>query len=108
MTTLVAHSHDPPSPDAKVQRDAPSLEPVALILRTTTLLFATGEPRERPATGGNRIAKVWGSRATLTPGWDELIVRLEGSAGPQHDVAQVEPAGIDMNKVLATEQTVDA
>ena len=108
MTTLVAHSHDPPSPDAKVQRDAPSLEPVALILRTTTLLFANGETTERTVTGGNRIAQALGYRATLIPRWDELIVRLEGSAGPQHDVAQVEPAGIDMNKVLATEQTVDA
>src|SRR5262252_4787924 len=108
MTTLVAHSHEPPSPDAKVQRNASSPEPLALILQTTTLLFANGETTERTVTGGSRIAQVLGYRATLIPRWDELIARLETSAGSQHDVAEVAPAGIDMDKVLATERTIDA
>lgn len=108
MTTLAAPSHDPPSPDAKVQRNASSPEPLALILQTTTLLFANAETTERTVAAGNRVAEALGYRATLIPRWDELTVRLEGSASSQHDVAAVAPAGIDMNKVLATEQTIDA
>src|SRR5215813_11201670 len=108
MSTLAAQPHDPPPPEAKVQRDAPSPEPLALILQTTTLLFANGETTERTVTGGSRVAQVLGYRATLVPGWDELTVRLESSTGSQQDVAQVAPAGIDMNKVLATERTIDA
>src|SRR5215813_80942 len=108
MSTLAAQPHDPPPPEAKVQRDAPSPEPLALILQTTTLLFANGETTERTVTGGSRVAQVLGYRATLVPGWDELTVRLESSTGSQHDIAQVAPAGIDMNKVLATERTIDA
>src|SRR5215469_8068592 len=106
-TTLVAHSHDPPSPDAKVQQNASSPE-LALILQTTTLLFANGETTERTVSSGSRIARLLGYGATLIPRWDELTVRLESSAGLQHDVAEVAPAGIDMNKVLATERTIDA
>src|SRR5215471_10358548 len=108
MTTLAAHSHDPPSPDAEVERNASSQEPLALILQSTTLLFANAETTERTVTGASRIAQVLGYRATLIPRWDELTVRLERSSGSYHDVAQVAPAGIDMNKVLATERTIDA
>ena len=108
MTTLAAHSHDPPSPDAEVERNASSPEPLALILQSTTLLFANAETTERTVTGASRIAQVLGYRATLIPRWDELTVRLERGSGSYHDVAQVAPAGIDMNKVLATERTIDA
>src|SRR5215831_5402084 len=108
MSTLAAHSHDPPSPDAEVHRNASSREPLALILQSTTLLFANAETTERTVTGGSRIAQVLGYRATLIPRWDELTVRLERSSGSRRDVAQAAPAGIDMNKVLATERTIDA
>ncbi len=57
---------------------------------------------------GNRVAEALGYRATLIPQWDELTARLEGGARPQHDIAAVVPTSIDMNKVLATEQTIDA
>ena len=108
MTSLAAQPPDPPSLDAKVQQSAPDADPLALILQTTTLLFANAETTERTMAAGNRVAEVLGSRATLIPRWDELTVRLEGSAGSQHDLAAVAPASIDMNKVLATEQTIDA
>src|SRR5260370_19917706 len=108
MTTLAASSRDPSSPEAKVNGSASSPEPLALILQTTTLLFANAETTERTVAAGNRVAEVLGYRATLIPRWDELTIRLEGSAGSEHDVAAVAPAGIDMNKVLATEQTIDA
>ena len=107
MTALAAQSHAPPSPDAKVERNAPSPEPLALILRATTLLFANAETTERTEIGGARVAQALGYRATLIPRWDGLTLRLESSAGSWRDVAQVAPAGIDMNKVLATEQAID-
>src|SRR5215471_8087925 len=107
MTALAAQSHAPPSPDTNVERNAPSPEPLALILRATTLLFANAETTERTEIGGARVAQTLGYRATLIPRWDELTLRLESSTGSWRDVAQVAPAGIDMNKVLATEQAID-
>ena len=101
MNTVAAHSHDSPS-------NASSPEPRALILQTATLLLGNGETTERTVDGGSRIGQVLGYRAALIPRWDEVTVRLENSAGSQYDVAQVAPAGIDMNKVLATERTIDA
>src|SRR5689334_20441121 len=103
MTTLAAQSHAPPSPDAKAERIAPSVETPALILRATTLLFANAETTERTVIAGTRVAQALGYRATFVPQWDELTIRLESGAGFRLDVAQVAPAGIDMNKVLATE-----
>src|SRR5262245_37003072 len=121
--TVAPHSDEPPSGEAETsrspilpahpgggfgQRSASSREPLPLILQSASLLFANAETTERTLSAGNRVAEALGYRATVIPRWDELIVRLEDSAGAQHDVEQVAPAGIDMNKVLATEQTIDA
>jgi uncharacterized membrane protein YjjP (DUF1212 family) len=108
VSTVAAPSHDLPSPDVKVPRNASSPEPLALILQATTLLFANAETTERTVAAGSRVAEALGYRATLIPRWEGLTVRLEGSARTQYDLAAVAPAGIDMNKVLATEQTIDA
>ncbi len=108
MTTLAAERHEPPSADAKVQPSAPSPDRLALILRTATLLFANAETTERTLRGANRVAESLGYRTTLIPRWDELTVRLEDNSGFKIDVARVTPAGIDMNKVLATEKTIDS
>ena len=108
MSTLAAQSHDPALPDVQVPKSPSSPEPLALILQATTLLFANAETTERTMAAGNRVAEALGYRATLIPQWDELTARLEGGARPQHDIAAVVPTSIDMNKVLATEQTIDA
>ena len=108
MTTLAAERHEPSSADAKVQPSAPSPDPLALILQTATLLFANAETTERTLRGANRVAESLGYRTTLIPRWDELTVRLEDNSGFKIDVARVTPAGIDMNKVLATEKTIDS
>src|SRR5258707_327790 len=108
MTTLAAERHEPPSADAKVQPSAPSPDRLALILRTATLLFANAETTERTLRGANRVAESLGYRTTLIPRWDELTVRLENNGCYKIDVARVTPAGIDMNKVLATEKTIDS
>jgi len=79
-----------------------------LSLRTSALLFANGETTERSMAAGLRVAEAFGQRATMLAGWDGLSVRLEGAAGPLHDVAAAAPTAIDMNKVLAAEALVDA
>jgi len=108
VNTLVAESHDLPSPDVQVPRNPSSPEPLALTLQATTLLFANAETTERTVAAGNRVAEALGYHANLILQWGELTARLEGGARPQHDIAAVVPTGIDMNKVLATEQTIDA
>jgi uncharacterized membrane protein YjjP (DUF1212 family) len=108
VSTLAAQSEDLPSPEVQVPRIPASPEPLALILQATTLLFANAETTERTLAAGKRVAEALGYRANLIPQWDELTARLENGARPQHDIAAVVPTGIDMNKVLAAAQTIDA
>lgn len=108
MATLAAKPHEPRLADAKDPPNALRPEPLALTLRTATLLFANAETTERTLAGANCVAESLGYRTTLISRWGELTVRLEDESGFKIDVARVAPAGIDMNKVLATEKTIDA
>jgi len=86
----------------------PILEALTLIAQATKLLFANGETTERTIAAGERIGGALGYRSTVVARWDGLTVRLEGEAGPEHDVVPVMPAGIDMNRVIEAEGAVDA
>ena len=86
---------------------SPASDILELSLRSSSLLFANGETTERTLAAGLRVTEAFGQRATLMARWDGLSVRLEGNGGPLHDVADVAPTAIDMNKVLAGEEIVD-
>ena len=83
-------------------------EVMELILQATALIFANGETTERTVAAAREIGDAFGYRATSIPRWDQLTLRVDGPDGVHQDVLSVEPASIDMNKVLQGEEAIHA
>ena len=76
MTAVAAHRDDPPSGDGKVQPNASSPEPLALILQTATLLFANAETTERTLASANRTPTM--RRLIFAPLFVSTLVLAQG------------------------------
>ena len=85
-----------------------SADVMELILQATALLFANGETTERTIAAAKEIGDAFGYRTNSIPRWGELAVRLVGRDGAHHQMVEVMPAGIDMNKVLQCEAAIHA
>src|SRR5229473_4152978 len=97
-----------PAPGTGVIPTRSAAEVMELILQATALIFANGETTERTVAAAKEIGDAFGYRTTSFPRWDQLAVRIDGPDGVHHDVLAVEPAGIDMNKVLQGEEAIHA
>lgn len=84
--------------------------PVAddLILRAATLLFVNGQTTERTMAATVRLAARLGAQATLLPRWGELSLRIDDGHAARLEVAAADPVAVDMGKVAATVQAIDA
>ncbi len=71
------------------------------------LLFQNGQTTERTATAVTRLGAALGCHAIVFPHWGELNIRVDGPAGVQQEVIEAQPAGVDMNKVVATMNVID-
>lgn len=90
--------------------DSKRLEPAAafdLLSTSAKLLFANGQTTERMVSAVQRFAVTLGYRVSVFPGWGELALRIEDADGWRHEIIAVEPAGVDMNKVVATMGLID-
>ncbi len=90
--------------------DSKRLEPAAafdLLSTAAKLLFANGQTTERMVAAVERLAAALGFRVSVFPRWGELALRIEDVAGWRHEIIAVEPAGVDMNKVVATMGLID-
>jgi uncharacterized membrane protein YjjP (DUF1212 family) len=97
-----------PAPGTGVIATRSAAEVMELILQATALIFANGETTERTVAAAKEIGDAFGYRASSIPRWDQLALRIDGPDGVHHDVLAVEPAGIDMNKVLQGEEAIHA
>src|SRR5256886_3454085 len=97
-----------PAPGTGVIPTRSAAEVTELILQATALIFANGETTERTVAAAREIGDAFGYRATSIPRWDQLTVRVDGPDGVHQDVLSVEPASIDMNKVLQGEEAIHA
>ena len=73
-----------------------------LILTSAKLLFANGQTTRTIVAAVKKLGVSLGVRATVFPRWGELTVRIEDAVGSSYEIMAVEPAGVDMNKVIAT------
>jgi uncharacterized membrane protein YjjP (DUF1212 family) len=90
--------------------DSKRLEPEAafdLLSTCAKLLFANGQTTERMTAAVQRLAVDLGFLVHVFPRWGELALRIEDGAGWRHEIIAVEPAGVDINKVVATMDVVD-
>jgi len=84
-----------------------SADDLDLLSAGAKLLFQHGQTTERTVTAVERLGAALGCHALLFPHWGEIVIRIDGPAGLQQDVIAAQPAGIDMNKVVATMKVID-
>lgn len=85
--------------------NAEATQPTALELTATAaeLLFRNGQTTVRTETGAQRLARAFGFAADIQLRWGELVVASNGEQSLRHS----QPVGVDMAKVVATEQIID-
>lgn len=79
-----------------------------IVLACARLLFVNGQTTEHTIAGATRLAQAFGYRATVFVHWGELTLRIEDDAGAFIDMIEAAPLGVDMNKVAATTNLIDA
>jgi uncharacterized membrane protein YjjP (DUF1212 family) len=84
------------------------VEDVALISAAARLLFENGETTRWTIQAIERLGEALGFRASVYPRWDELNIRIDDASGVRYDIISVSPLGVDMSKVAAAINVVDA
>ena len=87
-------------------RGAISTDELALLSSSAKLLFQNGQTTQSTTTAVTRLGMALGHRALLLPRWDEICIRV-GPVGGPHEIIDANPAGVDMNKVVATMKVID-
>src|ERR1700679_2324053 len=88
-------------------RGALSAHELALLSLSAKLLFQNGQTTQITTTAVTRLADALGHRALLFPRWDEICIRFDGPVGGSQEIIDATPAGVDMDKVVATMKVVD-
>jgi uncharacterized membrane protein YjjP (DUF1212 family) len=78
-----------------------------LLLTSAKLLFENGQTTEKVVTAVLRLGAALGHRTILFPCWGELSIRTDSPLGRRHEITAAIPAGVDMNKVMATTKVID-
>jgi uncharacterized membrane protein YjjP (DUF1212 family) len=78
-----------------------------LLSTSVRLLFSNGQTTRKTAEAVTRLGERLGFRSTVLARWGEIILRVDEVAGPRYEIIIVEPAGVDMRKVVATMDVVD-
>jgi uncharacterized membrane protein YjjP (DUF1212 family) len=84
-----------------------SADELALLSLSAKLLFQNGQTTQSTTTAVTRLADALGHRALLFLRWDEICIRFDGPVGGSHEIIDAGPAGVDMDKVVATMKVVD-
>lgn len=80
---------------------------LALLSLSAKLLFQNGQTTQSTSVAVTRLAAALGHRARLFPRWDEICIRVDGPVGGALEIVDATPAGVDMNKVVATMKVID-
>jgi len=89
------------------ERGAISADELALLSLSAKLLFQNGQTTQSTTTTVTRLAAALGHPALLFPRWDEICLCVDGPVGGSHEIVGATPAGVDMNKVVATMKVID-
>jgi uncharacterized membrane protein YjjP (DUF1212 family) len=88
----------------------PEMEPtdvLHLISASVALLFENGQTTERTISAATKLGAALGYSAIVLPRWGEVNIRIDGLADRPQEVIAATPAGVDMNKVIATVKVID-
>lgn len=78
-----------------------------LLSASVTLLFENGQTTERAISAVKRLGAALGYSALVLPRWGEVNICIDGLPGRGREVIAATPAGVDMNKVIATIKVID-
>ena len=84
-----------------------SADELAVLSSSARLLFQNGQTTQSTAATVTRLAAALGHRALLFPQWDEIGLLFDGPVGGRHEIVGATPAGVDMNKVVATMKVIE-
>src|SRR5580692_12555081 len=84
-----------------------SADELALLSSSAKLLFQNGQTTQITTTTVTRLAAALGHRALLFPRWEEICICIDGPVGGPQEIVDATPAGVDMNKVVATMKVID-
>jgi uncharacterized membrane protein YjjP (DUF1212 family) len=92
---------------ADARTGAISADERAVLSLSGRVLFENGQSTERTITAVARLGAALGYRAILFPRWGELIIHVDGPFGDLLEITGADPAGVDMNKVMAATKVID-
>jgi uncharacterized membrane protein YjjP (DUF1212 family) len=72
---------------------------LAFVRQLACLLFENGQTTERITVAVQSIGTALGFGVVLLPRWGELVIRMDQGGASRLDMAEVRPAGVDMNRV---------
>jgi uncharacterized membrane protein YjjB (DUF3815 family) len=70
-------------------------------------LYVNGESTHQTLRAAQRLSNCLGSRGTVFPHWGELELQTEDADGKFISAIEAAPAGVDMDRVASTLQTVE-
>jgi uncharacterized membrane protein YjjP (DUF1212 family) len=88
-------------------RSAIAADELALLSLSAKLLFQNGQTTQATTTAVTRLAAALGYDALLFPRWGEISIRVDTAVGGQYEIVDATPAGVDMNRVVATMKVID-
>jgi uncharacterized membrane protein YjjP (DUF1212 family) len=77
-----------------------------LVLSFARVLFVNGESTQQTLSTTERLGNCLGFRVTIVPRWGELELQAEDTSGKVISIAQADPSGVDMERVVLTLRAV--
>ena len=78
-----------------------------LLSASARLLFENGQTTEETTSAVKRLGAALGYSAIVLPRWGEVNIRIDGLTDRRTEIIAATPAGVDMNKVIATLGVID-
>jgi uncharacterized membrane protein YjjP (DUF1212 family) len=78
-----------------------------LILAFARVLYVNGESTEKTLAAAKRLSAILSLRSTITARWGELELQVEDNQGTFVSVAEANPSGVDMDRVVSTMRAIE-
>src|SRR5215831_8958596 len=78
-----------------------------LVLAFARVLYTNGQSTDETVEAAERLARALGLRARLLPRWGELQLEAETGAARSVAVIAADPAGVEMDRVVAAMRAAD-
>ncbi|MBA0087442.1 MAG: threonine/serine exporter family protein, partial [Acidobacteria bacterium Pan2503] len=78
-----------------------------LIVTFARVLYVNGESTENILAAAKRLSEIFSLRSTITARWGELELQVEDKEGTFISMAEANPSGVDMDRVVSAMRAVE-